>query len=463
MNLPLIWIGIPLITAMVLLILRQHTRLVLGLGIFANVALALFAFLLPSGNNLNLGGVLIPIQESMGILGRRFVLTGGDRPFVGMLFGLGGFWFVGSTTGKTHRYFVPLGLMMMAFLVAALAVEPFLYAAMLVETAVLISVPLLYPPGSGEKGGVLRFLVFQTLAMPFILLAGVSANAVELNPADPQLLERAVFLLALGFAFWLAIFPFYNWMPLLFSQTNPFVASFVILLLNTLVFMLGLDFLNAFAWLREFQLLYTALRLIGTIMIVTGGVWALFQQELPRNLSYAMIVDNGFSLLALSLNNRVGLEIFLGIFPARFLTMALFSLSLAIFAQKGPLTLHGMRGMLHKYPLASAGLVFGMLGCGGFPLLAIFPMRLTLLENLAQISTNTVIWAMVGSICLLASGLRVLDSLVSDEERTWQVGESGLEAFLMISGILMILAIGVFPRWLLPGIERFIQVFSQLL
>ncbi len=462
MNAPLIWIGVPLVMAVVLFLLRQRTDLVLALAVTTNLLLALIAFLLPAGKPLNLGGILIPVNDSLYILGRQFILVSGDLPFLGLVFAFSAFWFGGGKIARVNRYFAPLGMMIMALLVAALAVEPFLYAALLVEMAVLFSIPILSPPGEAVKGVVLRFLVFQTLAMPFILIAGWFANEVALNPADQRLLQQAVSILALGFAFWLAVFPFYHWMPLLFSQTNPFVASFVILLLNTLVFLLSLDFLNAFAWLREFELLYSALRLVGTIMIVTGGIWALFQQELPRILAYAIIVDNGFSLLALSLNSRTGLEIFVSLFPARFLTIALFSLSLTILSQKVPLTIGGMKGVLHRFPLASIGLLTGMFGVGGVPLLAVFPMRLFLLENLAQVSITPVIWASIGVICLIASGLRLLASIVSDEEKQWTIGDSRTEIFFMIGGVLFVLIIGIFPRWLLPGIQKLLEVFSQL-
>ena len=96
---------------------------------------------------------------------------------------------------------------MIALLVAALAVEPFLFSALLIEMAVLVSVPLLSPPGHPVGKGVLRYLIFQTLAMPFILFAGWVFGGVEINPADTQLLVQSVVLMGFGFAFWLAVFP----------------------------------------------------------------------------------------------------------------------------------------------------------------------------------------------------------------------------------------------------------------
>lgn len=462
MNAPLIWIGLPLIFAALLFFLRGRLNLMWVVAVLANILLAILAFSIPSGRPMNLGFMLLPVDDSFFILGRRFILGSWDRPFLGLIFLFGAFWFGGGKVARANRYFAPLGMVVMALLVAALAVEPFLYAALLVEMAVLVSIPILSPPGQPVKSGVLRFLVFQTLAMPFILIAGWAAGAVETNPADERLLQVAVTLLGLGFAFWLAVFPFYNWMPLLISQTNPFVASFIVLLLNTIVFVLGLDFLNAFAWLREFTLLYSALRLVGTVMVVTGGVWAVFQRDLARVLAYSIIVENGFSLLALSLDSRTGFEIFVSMFLARLISVALFSLSLTVLSDKAPPELRGLQGILQRVPLASVALLVGLFGIAGLPLLAVFPMRLYLLENLAEISISYVVWPSIGMVCLIAFGLRLLASFVQSDEKTWKFEESWFQSVFLTGGILLVLVVGMFPRWFMPGIQKLLEGFSQL-
>ena len=165
----------------------------------------------------------------------------------------------------------PLGLAICGLLVAAVAVQPFLYAALLIEMAVLVSVPLLKKPGAQISQGVLRYLIFQTLALPFILLAGWLIGGSEANPSDQVFLNRTVILLAMGFSFWLAIFPFYSWVPLLAEEAHPYEAGFIMMLLPTITLFLSLDFLDNYAWLREYPLLFPALQLSGVIMIATGG------------------------------------------------------------------------------------------------------------------------------------------------------------------------------------------------
>ncbi|MCC6146208.1 MAG: hypothetical protein IT308_01435 [Anaerolineaceae bacterium] len=462
MSAPQIWIGFPLLLSAILFVLRKQTGVVWIIAIASNILFALLAFFLPAGRPVDLGLFLLPIEDSLVVLGRRFILDGGDRQFLGLIFALGAFWFGGGRVVQANRNFVPLGMTVMALLAAALAVEPFLYAALLVEMAVLVSVPILSPPGQPVKQGLFRFLIFQTLAMPFILIAGWAAGAVEANPAAPHLLQQAVVLLALGFAFWLAVFPFYNWMPLLVSQTNPFVASFIVLTLNTLVFLLSLDFLDAFSWLRSSDLLYPALRLVGTLMVVTAGIWTVFQQDLTRVLAYTLIMENGFSLLALSLNNYVGFQIFASMFLARWITIALFSLSLTILAQKTTPDIQGLQGFLYRMPLASLSLLGGLLGMGGAPLLAVFPLRLFLLENLSSASLAYAIWPIIGMACILIFGLRVLVSLVESDQKTRRAEETRSQAFFLTGGLLFVFMLGIFPRWFLPSFQKLLETFAQL-
>ena len=104
---------------------------------------------------------------------------------------------------------------------AARAVEPFLFGAVRVEIAVLVSIPMLVPPGTRPGRGVLRYLIFQTLALPVILLAGWAFNIVQIYPENQAALARASIFLGLGFAFWLGVFPFYTWIPMLSEESHP--------------------------------------------------------------------------------------------------------------------------------------------------------------------------------------------------------------------------------------------------
>jgi NADH-quinone oxidoreductase subunit N len=374
-------------------------------------------------------------------------------------YGLAAFWFLGTGITWTHRFFIPLGMGIVVLLVASLAVDPFLFAALLVELAVLLSIPLLAPPGSPIGQGVLRFIIFQTLALPFILLAGWSAGGVEANPADEKLLLQAVILLGLGFAFWLAAFPFYTWVSILAEEAQPFVAGFLLTVFPSVSLQLLIDFINNFAWLRDYPNLPMILRLAGTLMIATGGIWALFQQKLPQMLGYGVILENGFSLLALSLHNQVGGQVFAAMFLPRVVSVALWMMAMNLLAEKTTLDLDGISGLVFRFPVTSIALLVAIFSLGGLPLLATFPMREIILENLAGSSFTLVIWTVIGMVSFFMCGFRVLSYLVWP--RSVDVGgkETIPQTIFLMIGVLSILVCGLFPQWILSGVANLVRAF----
>ncbi len=99
----------------------------------------------------------------MEILGRKLTLTSADRSFLALIYGSAFFWFIPAISLKITWPLIPLGLAITSLLVAALAVEPFLYAALIIEIAVLLSIPLLMSQRQKPMKGIIRFLILQTL------------------------------------------------------------------------------------------------------------------------------------------------------------------------------------------------------------------------------------------------------------------------------------------------------------
>lgn len=224
MSAPVLWIGIPFLSgALILLFLRERISPLIG-GIAAMV-LALIAMAIPIDTALLLGSISIKISPSIDFLGRSFALNTADGPLLVIIYGLAALWFFGTEASGTANRFVSLGLMIVALLTASIAVEPFLFAALLLEMAAMLVIPLLVPMYQKPGRGVIRFLIYQTLAMPFILFSGWMLAGVEASPGDINTTIQAGTMLGLGFAFLLGIFPLYNWIPLITEEAPPYVAD----------------------------------------------------------------------------------------------------------------------------------------------------------------------------------------------------------------------------------------------
>jgi formate hydrogenlyase subunit 3/multisubunit Na+/H+ antiporter MnhD subunit len=465
LNAPAIWIFIPALAAVLLLGVRNQQKLTIWLGTGLMLFLSAAAWLIPIGKAISFGPLSFKIEETFTILGRKLTLDAGDRIFLVMIFMIGAFWFFGSLVIKSQPYLVPIGILILSLLVAAMAVQPFLYAAMLIELAVLVSIPLLVPPGGEVKTGITRYLIFQTLGMPFLLMTGWILSGFEAGPTDSAQIIRAEIMLGLGFAFLLAIFPFYTWIPLMAEQAHPYVAGFILLVFPTISLLFSLTFFDKYAWLKGSVTVFTALRIVGGLMIVTGGIWAAFQRHLGRMLGYGVIMETGYSLVAISLNNQTGYELFSAMFLPRALNLGLGFLALSlILKEASSLDILECDGLARKKPLLAAGYLVSIFSIAGFPLLAAFPSRFNLLEALAVQAQGTEWWILIGIVGYFLGCLNQLAVMVRGSEPFQLRSLSGrMPNFLVVGGILAQFVIGLLPQAFFTQLIHLIDAFKNLL
>lgn len=481
MTAPTVWIGIPLALAALLFILPRE-RLISYLGTLFALGLAAVACWMPPGTAQRIGSLSLRIEPALSLFGRQLSLDSGDQTILILVYGMAAFWFFGTLAAGQARQVVSLGLMVIALLVASLAVRPFLYAALFVEMAVLVSVPLLAPPSAkgfahpGEAPaqgkspqrsgvGVLRFLIYQTFAMPFILFAGFLLSGVEAGPADVAQVVQAGILLLMGFAFLLAVFPLNTWIPLLAEEASPYAVGFLMTILPTFGLVLALNFIDRFSWLRDSAHLPAILQTAGLLTFVTAGIWAAFQRHLGRIAAYAIIAETGVSLLAMSLPDRqVGLQILFFLFIPRALALGVWTMSISILQSRaGDLRFAALQGLARQYPVASAGVVFANLALAGTPLLAVFPVRQALWENLAVQSLPLALWFGLASLGLWIVALRSLAVLTMFSEKTeWASRETWPQRILLGIGLFGLFLSGIFPQWAQPLLANLPAMFDYL-
>jgi formate hydrogenlyase subunit 3/multisubunit Na+/H+ antiporter MnhD subunit len=388
------------------------------------------------------------------------VLQERDAPVLVLVFLVVAFWAGGAVVARVGRLFIPLSLAMASLLIAALAVEPFLYAALMIELTVLLSIPVLSDVSKGVGRGILRFLTYQTLGMLFILFAGWAIPVGEVSATNTALVVRVGVLLGLGFSLLLAIFPFHTWVPMIMMEAHPYAAAFVFFILSLGITFFGIELLQRYPWLQTMPGIFPALRLVGALMAGMGGLWAAFQRHLGRMLGYAVIFETGLSLLAMGtasfeggFSNSVAI-IFASVIP-RGISFGLWALALSLCVGKDlsfgeALRFRLVQGAGRKSPLVLVSLILASLSVSGFPLLAAYPVRLGLWLALGQQAAAAAIIALIGSAGLVAGSLRALAVLViGNDEFAWQLSERPLQALLLAIGSAALVLIGVMPQWFL--------------
>ncbi len=456
-----IWVIFPGLASILIYLLRRREIAVHITGMTIALALAVLAWRLPISKPLplHLWSTMpaINISSSLPFLGAIFILENSLRPALAIIYLTVGFWCGGAYAARAGRYFTPIGLAIAALLSACLAIRPSSLAALLIELIILLCTPLFSPPGQPVRHGIRRFLTFQTLGMAVILVADYFLATVSLQNRPTSDLRLAMLAVGLGFALVLPIVPFHSWIPMLAGETNTYSAAFICYLLPSSVAFLLFDFLIRYTGTGIAPEIFAALRTIGALMVVSGGLWAIFENHLGRLLGFVAIQQIGANLLALSLNENASPSLpLMGVFFAQLLPsglgMAVYALSLCSLQQRQSLlTLDDIAGRARSHPIAAAGLVLSLLSLAGLPLLASFPACYVLWSALAHNYPSLGLLAVLGSAFLFIAGVRVLSALTrAPISPAWHMSENRLQSWLIGIGLAALFVIGLSPQILLP-------------
>ena len=457
MSLPVLFIVIPLAVSIALLVFTKQTRLSIFVSLILYTVLGLVSLLHDFGEVMKLGPLSFELKTTLNFLGRLLVLENQDRLYLVLASFFSVIWIGGIRAAGIESRVIPYQLIVTASLTAALAVEPFIFSAFFIEIAVICSIPMLVKQGEHIGKGVLRFLIFETLAMPLILLGGWLLAGNQASPSDIEQITIAGFFLGIGFAFWFAVFPFHSWVPQLSEDASPYLVTFLLTIFPQVALIGILEFASEVAWIRGSQLFSTVLLSIGTIMVVATAIWAFYEQKVARLFGFVVLFESGCLLLLVSLQTQLAIEtLFLTLFP-RALALALAGFSISVIFPKDDdgrnLTIHGS---FRDYPFASGGLVLSFLSIIGFPLLAEFPHKLTLFELLRNLHPEVLIWVMIGLIGMLVPVANLMLKMTRSEKKEFNVKENWIQIFIIGVGGLILIIMGMFPN-------IFREIFAPLL
>ncbi len=447
MNAPIIWIILPMVVSAILLFFLEKSRIVITIGLITSALLAIFALFQPIGHVLKVGPISIDIIPELSFLGRAFLLENSDRFTLCLIFFTLTLFIGGLKVANQPAKFVPLGLAIASVMTAALSVQPFLYSAVFVEFAVLLMIPLVTVRGTMPDKGVIRFLIYLSMAMPFILFAGWILSGAQASPSDETWRALAALFLSVGFAQWLAVFPFHSWVSQFSQAVSPYFSSFIFSLLPVVTLLIVLDYVSSLVWLREAGYLSPIIRTVGIIMIVTSGIWAAVEQDLKRLVSYTVLYETGFALLLISIQSNTSISLLYQSFVPRILGLSLFGLSLSILNGHGSsLLVDDLKSKVKNFPFITISILISLLGIIGLPLFAGFSYKYESLRMIGGDGAAPIIWIMIGMIGFLISAIRVFSKATIPSTEKWEIHESIIEIVFLCLGSLILVLIGWIPQ-----------------
>ena len=465
-SMPLIWIGIPLLVGILLIPLVRYRKLSVGIVSTVSLLLAVLALIFPSNLAVIVLGRRFEFNPLLLLLGRLIRVDYASLTAIALLYLVNFAWNFVSLRFKVSQYFGALSLVTTAFWVTTLAVEPFLYAAVIVSIIVLISVPLFSPRGESDQPGLFCYLILQALAMPLILLSGWMLAGIGSAPSASPLIIRATLMVLLGFVLWLGVFPLHSWLPMLSNESHPWVVSMLLSGRQIALLVYLLYFLDRYAWLRNLPNIFTDFRLIGLVMIAVGGISAASQKNFRRLFGYFFLIETGYSLLSIGLAPSGGLTYFALLFIPKFLCYWLWSFSLGVLTEAGNFadsSLEQLKDLLNRAPFLAAGMFFSLLALTGAPFFALFPVKRMLWGLVGGSEPKWLIFLLIGTAAMILLILNLLRLVITPTNQTDKIHE-GLFAKVMICAvILLIIMVGIFPHVFLTPWTHLLDPFTNLL
>lgn len=466
---PLIWIVAPVVVSLVLMAFSNRHKTTLWIACIASLIFSIGAFTFPQDLVLHLFGQRFEIASILLIFNRVIKIEGSNLTLVGLLFSINLIWNLLSRRFEISHWFSALSFLITPLWILALSVEPFLYAAVIVEVISLVTVPILTPKSRVAQDGLRRYLILQTLAMTLVLLSGWMLTGISTAPADDPLVLRAAMMVFFGFLLWLAIFPLHSWVSMLAVESHPWVVSFMLSLRQSALIVYLLYFFDRYAWLRSLPGLFENLQWVGVLLIAIGGLLSAIQTNLRRQVTYTYTMETGFSLLAIGLSSRGGLSYLVMLFIPRLIAYWLRSFALAEFMHlnnQEKVDMETTRGLIHRFPAIAVAYLVSLLSLMGMPLFASFPAQRMLLNLIPTPSIWMLLLTFLGFLGNALYFFRVLRNFIHHEEKpalTEPVQETISTYFFVAIGILAIMFIGILPHLILPYFLKLLAPFEQLL
>lgn len=395
--LALIGVGLLLLTVVPTYLLRRRRGVALLLAATVSAALGFGIALIPMDRTFVLWGREFAVGQAATVFGRSIVLDSLSQTALTFLFLIGAALFLLAWPLESGELYAPIGLGVLGLLTAALVIRPLVYAMLILELAVALSVLLL-------RGGVAgaRYLTFCILALPGPLVAHWLLDMYALTPDQVGLLHTASLLIGLSFALMLGLLPFYPWVPALARRESPLSVALIFSAVGGTVWFLLLDYLQTYPWLDQSPYWSTALTVLGVGTAVVGGLLGTTRRGWGALLGYAVMVDTGMLMLALGRGEALGLELERAMMLTR---------TWGVLTMAAGLSAIGLRqgaGESEGSPWGAVAATAGLLSLTGFPPTVGFVSRWGLYRLLFQEHPLMVVALLLASLGPVVGLLRML-------------------------------------------------------
>ena len=469
MSFPLLLMGLPLVTGVLVYNLRRWLWLQVIVAVGTVLVLIALVQLETLDQLVVVFGRDITLHSSSAVLGRSFTFGEADRPILVFVFVAVLLYFLAVGVVRGPSLFLPVGLGMLPLMEATIFVQPFLYAALFLALIAAVAAFILSNRDYAGTDGAMRYLAFVSMGVPFILLAGWQLEVHQINPDDMLPLKRATWMLGVGFLVILAVAPFHSWVALVSRKAPPLSAAFVIGVVQAVVLIFLIDTLTQFDWLRANTQFFLALRLGGVAMAVVGAAFTFAQRSLGGLMGYTALIDWGATLVVLGLRTPDSIAVASMMIVVRVLGLVVWGVGAGVLMDVFEDDYDKLRSCARNYPFATTAVVVGGLSLSALPLLAGFPGRWELFRMLSADHIGFSIVLILAGVSAWWGYVRVLPILFewSEPQTESSYFVAGWEKWGTIGfvtlGVVTLLCVGLAPKVLTPFVQPMLDNLAKLL
>ncbi len=365
---------------------------------------------------------------------------------------------------KTERILYPGIPLVVAALILFLSSTPLLWAPLWLVLAAVIMAFLAQGNTPRPARAALRILLMPILAFPFFLFAAWVFSQSAVAAEDPRLWNHAWKALIIGVFILTSPVPLHGWITALGETSSPFVGAFLV----------GVWQITIYAFIRSLLFRYPAmtgiadpgvwLPWIAVVQMLWAGAAMLGSQRLGQLWGYVLLWFYGAALLAWGLTGELGSQAMLWLLLAHPLTLTLAAAGLQSLEHgfKRTLTYDNLHGVSERMPFSALALLAGGFFVLGWPLGALFPMRMATYQVAAYRAGNIFMWGML-ALMLAALGLiraaRHLTTPVKDVSLARESKRvAAILAILLAANVLLALN----PGLLGPLVQQLMSWFNTL-
>ena len=278
---------------------------------------------------------------------------------------------------------------------------------------------------------------------------GIAEKASGLTPANVAILVGGALMLLAGFAFKVALAPFHQWTPDVYSGAPTSVSLFLSTVVKVAAFagmlrVFGGALQNAPGWASTLQILIAA-------TLIIGNAAALFQRNFKRMMAYSAVAHTGFLAMTLLGTQALGgaaLAYYLLIYTL--MTAAALAIIAALQRTEAGMEISDLRGLYYRHPAYAAALAVCLASLAGLPPFAGFFGKYLAFQAAFQ---NGYVWlsvlAALASVAALVYYLRP-GMLMFMPDRTpareYAHGERGPTNFTVALGVVGVTVLGILPN-----------------